>query len=115
MVSLAIGKRTSHDVRVVPKADVSSCSEQAYSITSARASSVGETVSPGVYTCPVSSSETAAVQVGAFADVSPIHDRRAKPLIAPVDFFGKLVAGPGLGDDTLTDLRKGLQQGVVKL
>ena len=61
------------------------------------------------------SSETAAVQIATFTDVGPIHDRRAKLLVAPEDFSGKLVAGAGLGDDIFADLGKGLQQGVVEL
>src|SRR5262249_37137863 len=48
-----------------------------------------------------------------FGDVAPIHDRRAKLLVAPVDFLGQLVAGADLGDDVFADLVKGLQQGVV--
>src|SRR5262245_8606346 len=63
----------------------------------------------------IRSSETAAVKVGAFADVSPIHDRRAKLFVAPVDFFGKLVCGAGLGNDFPADLGETLQQGVVEL
>jgi hypothetical protein len=52
-----------------------------------------------IYTCYqntlsriIRSSETATVEVCAFADVAPIHDRRAELLIARVNRLGELVA-----------------------
>ena len=70
---------------------------------------------PATHTaCVIQSSEAAAVQIGPFADVGPIHDRRAELLIACVDFFGKLVARADLGDNILAELKKRLQQGVVE-
>ena len=57
----------------------------------------------------------AAAQEGAVGDVAPIHDRRAEPLIALVDFPGSLVARAGLGHHILADLVKRPQQRVVEL
>jgi len=60
-------------------------------------------------------SKPAAVQDGAFSDVSPIHDQWEGMLIARVDSLGNVVARAGLGDHVLADAVEFLQHGVVEL
>jgi hypothetical protein len=54
------------------------------------------------------SDESATVQIGAFGNVAPIHDRRAELLITRVNLLGEDIAGTSLCDHVFADPVEGL-------